>query len=92
MNTIWWVLENWWLLAVLAAIGAGWWFAGWRGALAIATLGVGWLGYRQGRADIERKYARERYEAQRARKESDDEIAKLEPDAVDEHLDKWLRD
>lgn len=92
MSTLLWVFEHWWVVAYVAAIVGAWWFLGWRGAVAVATLGAGYWAYRQGQLSEEREQARKRYEAQKVRKESDDEIDRLDPDDINNRLDRWMRD
>lgn len=56
MDLIWWVLNNWLLVAYSAAVLIAWGIGGWRLALGVATLGGGVLLYRQGHKDAERTH------------------------------------
>lgn len=51
---IWWLLQNWLLVAYVAIVLAAWGWGGWRLALGVATFGGGVLLYRQGHKDAER--------------------------------------
>ncbi|MBN9568968.1 MAG: hypothetical protein J0H79_15350 [Alphaproteobacteria bacterium] len=59
IGALWWLLEHWWLVLGIAVVAAAWRIGGWRLALAVVTLGLGWgvyaKGRRHGRDEIERR-------------------------------------
>lgn len=72
IGLLWWMLEHWWLVLGIIAVAVAYIVGGWRLALAVATLGVGWrvysAGRRHGRDEIERRddarrdYLKEKYD------------------------------
>lgn len=96
ISLAWWLFEHWWLVLWVVAVVVAYTIGGWRLALAVGTLGVGAASYAAGRkhadAAAQHKQEQERAEAQRLRKETDDEISSLDDGAVRDRLDKWMRD
>ncbi len=96
ISIAWWLFEHWWLVLWVVATAVAYTIGGWRLALAIGTLGASSAAYAAGRAAADRansqKQEKERAEAQRLRKETDDEISSLDDAAVRDRLGKWMRD
>lgn len=88
--------DYWWLVPLVGAAVVAYRFLGWRGLLAVATLGL--LGglYTKGRRDerdrLERLDQAERLEAIKDRKASDDAVKKLDPDTRRNDLRGWVPD
>ena len=90
------ILRYIWLAPLVGAGVVAYRLAGWRGVVAVATLGLAWGLYRKGRDDEkakrEHKDAKARSEALERRESVDNEIAKLNPDSRAKRLNPWLRD
>lgn len=88
--------DYWWLVPLAGAGLVVYRYAGWRGLLAVLSLGLAgglWTeGRRHERAKAEQAAERRRLEAIATRKRVDDDVADLSPDDRRKRLDKWLRD
>lgn len=93
---IWHLIQNWQFI-IGAAIYAvliivAWRALGWRGALAVATLGVAHYAYNQGRKREAQRYDERNQAAKDTRSETDREVNSLDDDAVRDRLSRWMRD
>ena len=89
------LIGDFWWLAPLAGAGLlAYKFLGWRGLVAVATLGAaGGLytkGKRDERAALERKATADRLKAIEDRKDVDDEVSALDPDDRRDRLSGWV--
>lgn len=89
-------LDYWWL-APLAGVGfVAYRFLGWRGLLAVVTLGLAGGIYTKGKTDERDRNERDQQDreakARATRQEVENDIAKRDPDVRRNDLNKWLRD
>lgn len=88
--------EYWWLVPLAGAAVVAYRFLGWRGLAAVATLGLAGGLYTKGKRDERDRLARldaaQRAQAVKDRKESDDEVAKLDPNSRRDDLRGWVSD
>jgi hypothetical protein len=97
MQPIFQLLVDYWWLVPLAGTGlVVYRFAGWRGLLAVAALGLAgglWTeGRRHERARAAEAAERRRQKALEDRSRVDAEISKLDPDQRRKRLSPWMRD
>lgn len=97
MNAFLTAALDWWWLAPLAGAGlVAYRLFGWRGLLAIVTLGAASGLYTKGKRDerdrLERLNQAERLRAVKDRKAVNDEINSLDPDSVRDRLSDWVPD
>jgi hypothetical protein len=88
--------DYWWTVPLAGAALVVYRYTGWRGLLAVLTLGLAkglWTeGRRHERAKAEQAAERRRLEATATRKRVDDDVANLNPDDRRKRLDRWMRD
>jgi hypothetical protein len=86
----------WWLAPLVGAAVVAYRFLGWRGLLAVATLGLAGGLYTKGRQDerqrAEQQAKADRLEAIKDRKASDDAVNKLDPNTRRDDLRGWVSD
>lgn len=89
-------VDYWWLVPLVGAGLVVYRFAGWRGLLAVAALGLAgglWTeGRRHERAKAAQAAERRRQKALEDRSRIDAEVSKLNPDQRRDRLSGWLRD
>lgn len=90
------ILDYWWLVPLVALAAGAYRLFGWRGLVAVATLGAAGGIYTKGRTDqraeADRAAQKARAEALAKRGKIDAEISNLSPDARADRLAKWMRD
>lgn len=91
------LISDFWWLAPLAGAGlVAYKFLGWRGLLAVVTLGAAGGLYTKGKRDervaLERKSQQDRLEAIEDRKDVDDAVRQGGPDAARDYLRGRLHD
>lgn len=90
------VSDFWWLAPLAGAGLVAYKFLGWRGLLAVATLGAAGGLYTKGKRDererLERLDQAERLQSIKDRKDVDDEVSKLDPDQRRDNLSGWVSD
>jgi hypothetical protein len=97
MQAVFQTIADFWWLAPLVGFGAvAYRFLGWRGLLAVVTLGIAGGVYTKGKTDERER--NKRADAERDRKAVEDrskvenEISKLDPDTKRKRLAPWMRD
>lgn len=89
-------LDYWWLAPLAGAAFVAYRFLGWRGLLAVVTLGLVGGVYTKGKQDEREHHEREQREreekARATRAEVDSEVARLDPADKRKRLDGWMRD
>lgn len=90
------ILDWWWLAPLVGVAAVAYKFLGWRGLLAVLTLGLAKGIYTKGR-EAERERLQRMREAERlAAKEDRDyidaKVKELDPDGLRNELGKWVRD
>jgi hypothetical protein len=88
--------DYWWTVPLVGMSLVVYRFVGWRGLLAVLSLGLAgglWTeGRRHERNKAEQAAQRRHLEALESRKRVDDDVANLSPGDRRKRLDKWMRD
>lgn len=91
-----WITDFWWLVPLVGAGLVAYRFLGWRGLLAVVTLGLAGGLYTKGKRDerdrLERLEQAERLQSIKDRKAVDDDVTNLDPDKRRDDLGKWVSD
>lgn len=96
-----WALLNaaadyWWVVPLAGAALVVYRFTGWRGLVAVATIGLAgglWTeGRRHERAKAEQAAEAKRLRSEQDRSKLDEEISKLDPASKSKRLNRWMRD
>lgn len=86
----------WWLAPIVGMALVAYRFLGWRGLVAVLTLGGAAGLYRKGRTDEaarrERDEAEARSRAIKERQAIDDEVSQMDDPELDRDLAEWMRD
>jgi len=89
------ILDYYWVVPLVGVGLVAYKFLGWRGLIAVATLGAAGGLYTKGRTDqrkeTERAAQAARSRAIEQRAQVDAEVSAMDPDTKRNRLDKWMR-